>query len=102
MRPAPPSDRIGGVKLPPKLYDIYQSTAGPFTRQALEALVTNPNWFGVPASVREDTMRRTIEATRKTAGSAMQAAYPQIITQGMQQRIGHINGVKPKKLQDAN
>jgi hypothetical protein len=32
----------------------------------------------------------------------MQAAYPQIITQGMQQRIGHINGVKPKKLQDAN
>jgi hypothetical protein len=32
----------------------------------------------------------------------MQAAYPQIITQGMRQRIGHINGVKPKKLQDAN
>lgn len=30
----------------------------------------------------------------------MMGAYPQIIQQGVQQRIDRINGVKPTKLQD--
>lgn len=100
LHPAAPQDRIGGVKLTPKLYDIYQATAGPFTRQALEALISQPSWHELPPPVREGIVKPTIEATRKAAAAAVQAAYPEIIRQGVENRINHLSGQKPTKLRD--
>lgn len=99
LHPAPPSDRIGGVKLTPALYDKYQSTAGPFTRQTLENYVRMPGWYDMPPFVREETFRNAIKNTRAMAGAAMQAKYPQIIQQGIDNKVGRIKGEKPGRLQ---
>ena len=99
--PAPPQDRIGGVKLPPKLYDNYQTVAGAFTRQTLEGLVKTDRWHDLPPVVREDVIRRTIAQTRQMAGAAMQAAHPEIIRQGVADQTARITGAKKTKLQDA-
>jgi hypothetical protein len=100
LHPAPPQDRIKGVKLPAKLYDTYQATAGPFARQALESYVNQPGWHDMPVSVRQEIFRSTIRATREAAGAAMQMRYPQLIQQGVDDRIAKINGQKPGKLKD--
>jgi hypothetical protein len=102
IHPAPPQSRIGGVKLPPKLYDTYQATAGAFTRSALSHYVEQPGWHDLPPFVREKMFRATIEATRKSAAAAVQMQHPEIIAQGVQDRLAKINGVKPTKLQDAS
>lgn len=100
FRPAPPQARIGGVALPPKIYDEYQATAGGMTRAALEHVVTAPGWSEIPVGIREHIIHNMVENARKTAGSMMQARYPQLILQGISDRQDKINGVKPKKLQD--
>lgn len=100
IHPAPPQDRIKGVKLTPKLYDVYQATAGPFTRTALESYINQPGWHDLPVGVRQELFRATIRSTRETAAAAMQMQYPQIITQGVADRVAKINGVKPGKLHD--
>ncbi len=102
IKPAPPQDRIKGVKLPPQLYDIYQSTTGPFTKTALENYINTPGWHDLPIGVRQDIFRSTIRATREAAGAAMQMRYPQLIQQGVEGRMNRINGGKPGKLQDVS
>lgn len=102
IHPAPPSDRVGGVKLPPRLYDQYQVAAGTITRALLENWVKQPNWYDLPLFAREEVFRKSISAARQQAAAMIQQAHPEIIQQGVQQRIDHINGVKPTKLQDAN
>ncbi len=101
LHPAPPQDRIGGVKLPPKLYDEYQTVAGSFTRTTLESMVRQPGWYSLPPFVREEVFRRTIRSTREAAAATLQAAHPEIIQTGIDNKVGHINGVKPVKLKDA-
>jgi hypothetical protein len=101
IHPAAPQDRIKGVKLPPQLYDTYQSTAGPYTRTALESMVNAPGWHDMPMSVRQEVFKSIIRSTREAAGAAMQMRYPQLIQQGVQDRIAKINGDKPGKLRDA-
>jgi hypothetical protein len=100
LHPAPPENRIGGVKLTPKLYDTYQATAGPLTRTALEGYINQPGWHDIPLSVRKDIFKSTIEGARQTAGAAMQMRYPQIIQQGVDQTIARIKGEKPPKMSD--
>ncbi len=102
LHPAPPQNRIAGVKLPPKIYDAYQSTAGAFTREALTHYVEQPNWHELPAFVREQMFKATIESTRKAAAAATQMQYPQIILQGVADRTDKIMGRKPTKLKDPN
>jgi hypothetical protein len=102
LHPAPPQNRIAGVKLPPKIYDAYQSTAGAFTREALTHFVEQPGWHEMPPFVREQMFKATIEATRKSAGAAIQMQYPQIIQQGVDDRVAKIRGEKPTKLKDPN
>lgn len=92
IHPAPPPDRIGGVKLPPDLYDRYQATAGPLTRTALDRMVTQPNWSNMPAYQRSMIMRETITATRKAAAAAMQMSHPELVQAGVQNRISRIMG----------
>jgi len=100
FRPAPPQARIGGVPLPPKLYDEYQTTAGAMTRATLEGMVTAPRWGEIPPGIREQIVHSMVENARKTAGSMMQARHPELIMQGLQDRSDKIKGVKPTKMQD--
>ncbi len=100
IKPSPPQDRIKGVKLPASLYDVYQATAGPFTRTALESMISQPGWHDIPIGARQEIFRSTIKATREGAAAAMQMRYPQLIQQGVEDRLAKINGVKPTKLKD--
>jgi hypothetical protein len=101
FKPAPPQDRIGGVKLPPKMYDEYQATAGAMTRAGLEVMVRAPGWGEIPPGIREQIIHSTVEKARQTAGSMMQAKHPELIMQGLSDRQDKITGTKPGKLQDA-
>ena len=100
FRPAPPQARIGGVALPPKMYNQYQATAGAMTRAALESIVTAPGWGQIPPGIREQTVHSIVENARKTAGSMMQARHPELILQGIRDRQDKIAGTKPTKLKD--
>lgn len=100
FRPAPPQPRIGGVALPPRMYDEYQATAGALTRASLESMVTAPGWGQIPPGIREQVMHSMVESARRTAGSMMQAKHPELIMQGVKDRQDKITGVKPTKLQD--
>jgi len=100
LHPAVPVDRVGGVKLPPKLYDQYQMAAGQLTRQVLSNWVAQPSWYQMPEFARAEVFRRSISAARQQAGAMMMGMYPQIIQQGVQQQVDQINGVKPTKLKD--
>lgn len=102
LHPAAPKAEIKGVKLPPKLYDTYQATAGAYTRTALESLVNHEGWYDAPAPVRQHVIQSIIRSTRETAGAAMQMQYPQLIMQGLADRKAKITGAKPTKLQDAS
>lgn len=100
FRPAPPQPRIGGVALPPKMYDEYQATAGGMTRAMLEGLVTSSGWGQMPPGIREQIIHSMVENARRTAGSMMQAHHPELIMQGILDRQDKIRGVKPTKLTD--
>jgi hypothetical protein len=102
IHPAPPQDRIGGVKLPPQMYDQYQVTAGAFTRSMANHFVNQPGWANLPAFVREDTLKNIISSTRQSAAATIQMGYPQVLMQGVADRMAKINGDKPPpKLKDA-
>lgn len=97
--PAPPTDRIGQVKLTPELADQYRSTAGAMTRSALESLVHQPGWYDMPPYAREQVIRSMIKGSRASAAATMQARYPQIIQQGVENKVNRLSGVPPKPLQ---
>ena len=98
FKPAPPQDRIGGVKLPPKMYDEYQTTAGAMSRAGLETMVTAPGWGQIPPGIREQIIHSMVEKARQTAGSMMQAKHPELIMQGITDRQDKIAGNKKTKL----
>jgi hypothetical protein len=100
FKPAPPQAHIGGVALPPKMYDEYQVQAGAMTRAGLEPIVTAPGWGEIPLGVRAQIVHGVIEKARQTAGSIMQAKHPELIMQGIANRSDKINGTKPTKLTD--
>jgi hypothetical protein len=101
FKPAPPQDRIGGVKLPPKLYDEYQTTAGAMAKAGLDVVVRAPGWGEIPPGIREQIVHSMVEKARQTAGSMLQAKHPEIIMQGLSNRQDKITGQKPTKLQDS-
>jgi hypothetical protein len=100
IHPGPPSDRVGGVKMEPEMYDRYQAVAGTLTKQTLDSIVSSPGWKEQPDFVRETALRSAIRSTRDMAAGAMQAANPSLIQQGLKQKLDHITGVthtdKPK------
>jgi hypothetical protein len=100
FKPAPPQARIGGVALPPKLYDEYQTTAGAMARAGLETVVRSPGWGEMPPGIREQIVHSMVEKARQTAGSILQAKHPELIIQGVKDRQDKISGVKPTKLSD--
>jgi hypothetical protein len=98
FKPAPPQPRIGGVALPPKMYDEYQTTAGAMAKAGLDVVVRAPGWGEIPPGVREQIVHSMVEKARQTAGSMMQAKHPELIMQGVSNRQDKINGTKPTKL----
>jgi hypothetical protein len=100
FKPAPPEARIGGVALPPKLYDEYQARAGALTKAGLEPYVTAPWWGQLPLGMREQQVHKVVEDARKTAQGIMQVLHQELIFQGIQNRGDKITGAKPGKLAD--
>jgi len=78
------------VTLGEDLYDEYQNLAGPVTRSMLMPLVTSPGFREAQPFVRENMIHMAIKEGRRQAAVAMQARYPQIIQQGVQQKIDAI------------
>jgi hypothetical protein len=68
LHPAVPEARIKGVALPPKLYDTYQATAGPFLRQTLQSYLNVPGWHDMPIGPRKEAFQGAIRMTREMAG----------------------------------
>ena len=98
---APPQDRIKGVKLPPQMYDAYQSVSGPFTRQVLNSFVQQPGWYNLPPGVRAEAFRKAISATREAGAAAIQMRYPELIQAGVETKLAKsVTGEKPPKLKD--
>lgn len=101
IHPSLPQDRIGGVKLTRPLYDEYQSLAGAYTKTALEALVNTPSWMELPTAYRIGAIHAQIRSSRQIAESIMQVKHPELIGQGIQQRVDFITGksltARPKK-----
>jgi hypothetical protein len=100
FKPGPPLPRIGGVALPPKMYDEYQTYAGALSRSALERLIAAPGWSNIPPGIREGIIHDTVERMRHTAGAMVQMRHPELIEQGKMDKQDKIQGVKPTKLQD--
>ena len=100
LKPAAPLNRVGGVQLPPSLYDRYQVTAGAMTRTALENFTRQPGWYDMTPFVRQQLFRNTISSARRAAGAVIQAQNPAIIQQGIDQRERRILGdfSKPKPM----
>jgi hypothetical protein len=105
IHPGLPADRIGGVKLTRPLYDEFQVLAGAYTKTALDSLVNAPNFEELPTSVRINVIHANIRSSRQIAESMMQVKHPELIGQGMQQRIDFITGksltARPKKAPEA-
>lgn len=96
--PAAPKDVIGGVKLPPDLYDRYQELAGSLVKSRLEALIQSPKWDKMPSSFQADEVKAQIKTARDVAGQILQATRQDVVKQGIQDQKDKINGVKPGKL----
>lgn len=103
--PAPLQDRIGGVKLTPKLLDEYQVVVGSLAKTMLEPLVRAPGWSRLPPNVQIDTLHSRIKSAHELAQSIMQARHPELITSGMEQRKDYITGntltPRPKNVPEA-
>ena len=99
IKPAPPQDRIGGVKLTPDLYHEYQVKAGALTNTMLSSMVRQPGWDNLPPGIRAKSIHGVIESSRKAAESLMQATHPALIMQGYKQRLDELinAGRKPKR-----
>lgn len=101
IHPGPPTDRIGGVKLTPKLYDEYQVLAGTAAKMMLEPVVNSAGWSQVPTYNRIEMIHSLIKTAHETSTAIMQARHPDLIMQGLQQRKDYITGKsltpRPKK-----
>lgn len=97
---APPPDRVGTVKLPPHMYDEYQVAAGLLTRQSLEQIIRQPNYYNLPVFAREEIFKKMITAARQQAAAMLQMRHPEIIQQGLDNIRNKIEGNKATKLQD--
>jgi hypothetical protein len=98
IHPAPPQDRIGTVKLPPNLYDRYQTLAGPLARAQLETFVQQPGWQNVPFFARQKLFHGVIEASRRAAAAQLMMQHPEIIQQGVTNRTNQILNLPATKL----
>lgn len=93
MHPTKVPDYVGSVqngtavKLGEEAYDEYQSTAAPITRQLLSAMVTAPGWRDKPPFIRENLIHAAIKQARQSAAASIQARYPELMQQGVQQKI---------------
>lgn len=92
LKPGPPQDRIGGVKLTPALYDQYQAIAGALVKTSLDSMVRSPGWTSLAPYLRREAIQRMIEGARQTAAAAMQARHPELIRAGIQQVEDYIRG----------
>lgn len=95
LKPAAPPDNIRGVKLTRQQYDDFQDHAGIATRMALHGLISAPGWAQTPAFARAKIITNQITAARNQAEAYMMATYPNLIREGVDNKIDVLMGVKP-------
>lgn len=91
--PAHPEQKIRGVKLNDAQYDEFQMTAGRLAKVQLDGLVNSEGWQTMPDFAQKELIQNTIRGSRQTASGLMQMRHPDLITQGIQNRIKQIQGV---------
>jgi hypothetical protein len=95
--PAAPDNDINGLKLPPKIYDLYEATAGALKRQSLEALTSQPGWNDIPIGIKQHIVRSFIKSANEGAKASIMVAYEDLIRQGVQNKIDQIDSGKSEK-----
>jgi hypothetical protein len=85
--PAKPSNHVGGVKLTPELYHRYQATAGPLAHEILGEMIQQPEWETLPAGLKKQQLQKGLEIARKAARDALQAENPELVMQGMKNKL---------------
>ena len=98
LHPTPPANRIGGVQLPPRLYDEYQVKAGALTRPMLEHFINQPGWDEMPRFVREELFRKSITQSHQSAAALMQVEHPELIQVGVENKMRRIRGEPAQKM----
>lgn len=71
--------KISGVELSDKQYDDYARISGRMTKQRLGEIVQMQGFEQLPKFVREEMMRKTVEASRRAAREAVMMRYPEIL-----------------------
>jgi hypothetical protein len=84
---SPPQQRIGGVELTPLQYDEYAQMVGQTAKRVLDQMVSQPSFEGLPDPLREEMIDSVFKMSREQARAVMMARYPDIIRQGVQQRV---------------
>jgi hypothetical protein len=95
---AKPKNLVGGVQLPPELFDKYQDLAGSMSRTALEAIIHEPRYGNLPDGVKADLLKGAVSRAREAAGKILQTQRPDVIQQGIQQNKDRIFGMKTPKM----
>lgn len=91
--PAAPEKKIRGVQLAPEQYDEYQMLSGRLAKSQLDGLVNSEGWQAIPDFAQKELYERTVRDARQTAAGLMQMRHPDLIHQGVQNRVNQIRGV---------
>jgi hypothetical protein len=90
--PARVSKSIRGVELTDQQYDDYQRIAGRLSKQFLDQLVRMPRFNEIPAGIRANIIKQTIDRTRTTAQATMMMQNPNIITEALEAKQKELRG----------
>lgn len=89
---------VGGgfnVELTAAQHDRLQDVAGVVTRQALNSLVQQDGWYQLPAPVREEAIRNSVNASRKYAVAVTKmnsvGTEDDVVRKGNEQRLEWLN-----------
>lgn len=93
VSPAMPEKKIKGVQLTPDQYEEFQTTAGRLAKVQLDQMVNAPEWQAAPAFAQKEIFENTIKTSRQAAAGLMQMRHPELITQGIENRVKQIRGV---------
>lgn len=91
--PSRPEQKIRGAQLTPDQYDEFQMTAGRLAKMGLDSQVNMPGWDQLPDFVQKEAIENIVKSSRTAAEGNMQMRHPELIQQGVDNRIKQIRGV---------
>lgn len=87
--------KIRGVELSEQQYDDYARVSGRMAKLRLNALVSNPGFATMPATMRVELIHNAISTSRESARSMVMMQNPEIITKAVDAKTAKVTGVKP-------